>query len=134
MRRGVVKSRDLYAAFAADHPHCQICGVHQLLAPWPGLSRHHIIKPGRSDEHCNLLMLCHFDHLLCEGQTIRIDGVTMPKITLGMVLLIKATDEPELWNPIRLLELSGRACLPDLEFLPDELTEVYRTGRHLKAW
>src|SRR4051794_1511100 len=108
----------MYANFASTHDHCQACGIDAKTAyhqRWPGLSRHHIIKSGRSDEVTNLLMLCHRCHELAENKPLRVDGVLMPKLPVAVCLSIKATREPLVFNPARLEVLRGRP-LPD--FLP----------------
>lgn len=123
-----VDDADFYAAWALAHRFCQSCGIPQLQAyrlHWPGLSRHHIIKFKRSDEACNLLMLCQQCHDLAEMRAIRVDGVLLPRLTIGICLMIKKVREPEAWDPVRLEELFGRR-LPDLEPIPDFAEESYR--------
>ena len=83
-----------------------------------GLTVHHCVKWRRADEATNLLMLCMQCHDLAEGRNIRVDGVLLPKLTLGVCLAIKKFREPDEYDEARLTELFGRR-LPDLEPLPE---------------
>lgn len=114
----------MYKQWAVDHPYCMACGVSAREAPFApncggiGLSTHHIIKPGRSDEKCNLLRLCKRDHDLAEGMRIRVRGELLPVLTIGVCLTLKKVRDPGDWNPERLTELF-RQTLPEMEAIPD---------------
>ena len=131
-----VKDKELYDRYAMEHPYCQCCGVSASSAPFQehcggvGLSRHHIVKPGRSDEETNLFVCCYRDHSLCEGLMIRDTrtGELFPKLTLGIVLSLKKLRDQHSYNFGRLEELYGCA-LPDLEPIPQFLTDEW-CNRH----
>jgi hypothetical protein len=84
-----------------------------------GLQNHHLVKRSRRLCHLpwNVLRLCSRCHDLAEGLTIRVDGVPLPKLSLGACLEIKRTIDPGCWRPELLRLLNGRE-LPDLEKLP----------------
>lgn len=115
-----IKDAEGYAEFLRTFPFCMCCHVPMQWAPYPGLSRHHIIKFKRSDDWCNLVVCCDRDHSLAELHTIREGGVALPKLTLGIMLTIKKEADPDNWNPERLEELRGQP-LPELEPIPDFL-------------
>lgn len=120
---GFVKDPAFYAAWAQAHRKCHACGIPTSKAKsmrWPGLSTHHIIKPGRSDEACNLLRLCQRDHDLAEGRSIRVNGNLLPKLSIGICLSLKKECSPGEWDPERLAWLFGKS-LPDLEPIPSFL-------------
>ncbi len=128
-----VKDKEVYDQYARDHYWCEFCGVSATQAPFKddcggvGLSRHHIIKPGRSDEPTNLIVACQRDHSLCEGLLIRDarTGLLFPKLTLGIVLSVKKLRSPLLFNFGRLQELYG-CNLPDFEPVPQFLLDEWR--------
>lgn len=135
------KSKSSRRAYRVAHPYCLACGVPEERAPWPCLAVHHLVKPGRSDEPTNLMVLCHFCHLLCHGHTL--DGglygfrwvigseqprVRMPSLTLGMQFNLKRLRDPSSWRPDRLAQLWGRH-LPDLEALPEVFVSLYESWR-----
>lgn len=125
------KDEDFYRTWSIDHDFCQACGIPAAQAAilrWPGLSTHHICKFKRSHEACNLLRCCQRDHDLAEGKVIRVDGVPLPKLTLGIILTIKFTREPEEWDGDRLRALFGRE-LPECEAIPQFLVDEYRRWR-----
>lgn len=107
---------------------CQAClkGWREAGADIMGLTVHHIIKPYRSDEPCNYLLLCHLCHDLAEGRRYRVDGKLLPKLSIGICLTIKKEADPEEWNAKRLEELYGQT-LPDMEPLPDFLVKARRS-------
>lgn len=122
-----VKNKKLYDQFYLDHPYCMACGVpgskaaNQVHCGGVGLSRHHICKFGRSDEVCNIIVLCYRDHCLAEGLLIRdMDKQArelFPKLTLAIMLTIKIERYPDQCDPVRLEELYG-SRLPDPEPIP----------------
>jgi hypothetical protein len=123
-----VRDREAYDDYLRRHPYCQFCGVPAGRAPWPGLSRHHVVKFRRSDERCNLLVGCQRDHDLAELRAVRVGGVLLPKLTLGVCLSVKRERDPANWDPARLAELFGRA-LPDPEPIPEFLRREWRRWR-----
>ena len=123
-----VRDKVAYDRYFADHQYCQACGVPAHRAPWPGLSRHHICKPGRSDEPCNLIVICDRDHSLAEGRAIRVDGVLLPLLPLGVILAIKLLRTPDEWDADRLAQLYRRN-LPDMEDIPAFIHEEWKRWR-----
>jgi len=111
-----VRDKELYDQYLFDYPFCMVCrgknGRH--------LSRHHIIGgAGRSDERCNLLVVCvECCHPLLEGARVIRNGERIEPITLGQSLSIKLAVTPDEWDAERLRELRG-AALPDMEPIPD---------------
>jgi hypothetical protein len=49
-----VRDEEFRKAWSARHDFCQACGLHVSAMPFPGVSSHHIVKAGRSDEGTNL--------------------------------------------------------------------------------
>jgi hypothetical protein len=127
-----VKDKRLYDLYLEEHPYCQICGVPSHVAPNTnggiGLSRHHIVKFGRSDEKCNLLSVCARCHSLAEGRLIRVGESLLPKLTLGIVLTLKQLRTPNEYNAERLAQLYGQT-LPDLEQVPDWVVAEWKRWR-----
>ena len=109
-----------YRSWALAHPWCMACLVPASKAPYPGLANHHIIKFGRTSEPCCLLRACGRCHDLFEGRQVRLDGILLPKLTLGVALTLKQMATPDEWNPTRLQELYGQT-LPEREPIPDWL-------------
>lgn len=133
MRRGVVKDPVFYRDWAVAHPFCQGCGIGARRAPFPGLSTHHLVKPGRSDEPCNLLRLCHRCHERAEGVRVATPERVLPPVLPGVWLNVKRLREPADWDPARLEQLLGHA-LPRLETVPVDLARSWlRWGRRPKA-
>lgn len=99
------------------HNWCQSCGVSKDRAPWPGLSTHHVVRQGRSDEKTNWLRLCHRCHQRAEGLTVRVNGVVLPKLTLANCLYLKRHHDPEEFDERRLAELYHQALpIPESPF------------------
>ena len=116
-------------AYALAIGHCQACGSDGR-ADFRGLSVHHIAKPGRSDELCNLLVLCGTCHDLAEGHHIRVPGpdgkkVLLPLLPPSVCVTIKAQRDPENHDLARLLELWGWASV-DQEPVPEMIEDLYR--------
>lgn len=104
-------------AWAMERNCCAVCHVPAGKSDWRGLSVHHLIHGAgnRSDEPCNLLLLCG----RCHDQHHAGGHKGWPDLTLGMLLKVKReTDFPE-WDAKRLKELYHRE-LPPLEALPKE--------------
>ena len=97
-------------------PRCQVCysdgnGL--------GLSPHHIVHgPFKSDEPCNLLLVC----LLCHGQIHDSqyvqDGERMPALKLEHVLWCKNQEDARTYDRCRLQRLH-HGFLPRAAILPD---------------
>ena len=124
-----------YDLILQERPWCQACGVSSQSAPFAPhcggvpLSRHHIVKFKRSDDRTNILVLCHRDHQLAEGASIR-DPRTrllLPRLTLGICLSLKKLRDPREYDEARLTELYGRA-LPDLEPIPKFLLNAWASS------
>ena len=97
-----------------------------------GPAVHHIVKPGRSDEPTNFLLLCMRCHALSDdGMTYRdAGGEISPRLTLGVALAIKREADPGEFDAARLAALFGRA-LPAEAQLPEydaRLREDWRRG------
>jgi hypothetical protein len=118
-------------AYAATHDRCACCWLPkraQRFGWW--LELHHIIggKGGRSDELCNLLMLCTRCHMICEGAKFKQEnGEPFPTITFGMILALKCEADPDQFDLTRIAQLyrpnyrnpeRWRDCLPDPEPVP----------------
>lgn len=91
-------------AWAAERDRCQVCGINRWFSqPVSGLQVHHIIKSGRSDEACNLLLVCDECHKVIEGErVVRYDGSRREPLTLANVLWFKQASDPEEYNEDRL--------------------------------
>lgn len=91
---------------AQQEQRCQCCGITRN-GMWMSLERaefhsHHIIRgAGRSDEACNLLLLCYRHHI-CSAHNYG-GGENLTQANL--LWLKKQTDE---WDENRLLELAYR--------------------------
>lgn len=125
-----VKDPVLYGRYVEDFPYCQACGLplYAAVKQTVSLTRHHIIKFRRSDERCNLLVLCSRDHDLAELRSVRRGGLLLPKLTLGVCLSLKLLRTPDEYDAERLAELFGQA-LPDLEPVPQFLVDEWRRWR-----
>lgn len=102
-----------------DHgDRCQICHRPWARAGWRGFNVHHIIHGanGRSDEPCNLLLVCGRCHDMIHDGCYRDERtkLLLPAITLGMVLWVKSHTEE--WDESRLTLLYHRT-LPAREIL-----------------
>ena len=105
-------------------PYCMACG--RTSGKWSGewlvMTTHHIIKPGRADEPCNLIRLCWFPcHELAEGKLVRREGRLFPPLTLAHVLWLKKRANHSEWDPERLRELLHEN-LPE----PEEPVEFFK--------
>lgn len=130
-RNNAVDDPVLYADWAALRPWCQACGIGSREAVrlrWPGLSRHHVVKAGRSDEPTNLLMLCRRCHDLAEGLSVREHDVLLPTLRLGVCLTLKALRDPQEYDPERLARLLHRP-LPPLLPVPRAIASEYHRRR-----
>lgn len=131
MKLLIVKSPELYAAYLDAYPYCQACGIDMEEAErlrWPGLSRHHIVQFKRSDEWCNLLVLCQRDHALAEGLAVRENGALLPALSVAICLSLKRCRDAANFNMERSLELLGRREL-DLVPVPVEIEAEFRRRR-----
>ena len=121
-KAGVVTDPDARQRWKEEGDHgdrCQVCHRPWARAGWLGVAVHHIIRGsnGRSDEPCNLLLVCGRCHAMIHdgGYYDEKTGLPLPTITLGMVLWVKShTDE---WDEERLTALYHRN-LPAWEILP----------------
>ncbi len=130
-RRGVCKDENFYFEWRLRHKYCQVCGVNRsqaLFRDCAPLSCHHVVKPGRSHEATNLLMLCNTCHTLAELQAVRRGGILLPKLPLAVCLTVKRLREPHEFDPARLAELFGRN-LPDPEPIPAVFEADFRRRR-----
>ncbi len=114
------EARERWAMEGEHFDMCQVCFRPRERSDWRGLTVHHVIRGanGRSDEPCNLFLVCGRCHDMIHDGQYRDEktGELLPAITLGMVLWAKSqTGE---WEPERLTQLYHRR-LPDLEELPD---------------
>jgi len=131
-----VRDRATLRQWAQRHEYCQVCGIGWGGARWAGLAglqTHHIIKPGRSDEPCNLLRVCGRCHRIIEGERVPDGhGGHWPRLTLAHVLYCKREHDPEEYDPDRLTVLwrhrqreGGFDPLPQ----PEPLPEVFQAER-----
>jgi hypothetical protein len=120
-------------AWMKQRTHCAACGISKHDAPRRDaglpLSCHHVIRGLRSDEPTNWLCCCARCHGLIHDDQVRIDGVLVPKLTLGVILTVKSVRHPNEYDAVRLAALFGRACLPDLLPIPDFYEAEYRKRR-----
>lgn len=127
----IVRDWEIGYSWKLGHPFCLLCGIVATQAKaerWPGLELAHIIGgAGRSDEPCNLLILCARDHWLFH-YTGRWNGQAFERITLAHLLWAKRQRDPGNWNPERLKELRGKA-LPDVEEPPAFVMEEWKRRR-----
>jgi hypothetical protein len=118
-------------AWARAHPYCQVCGLggRDATPDFPfGLQTHHLVKFGRSDEAVNLLKVCHVCHLRIELRPVRVRGMLLAVLPLGVCLTLKAVrDQPD-WDPARLTTLFGRR-LPELLPVPGDVEAEFRRRR-----
>jgi hypothetical protein len=133
--RKKIKSRETLRNYRQLHDYCQACGIDSTRARyerWPGLEIHHLILgSGRSDEACNLLVLCNRCHQLCHNLTIRQpDGTVMPSLGLPVYLRIKRHRDPNNFDPERLVELRGGESLPEMpQHIPEVIEDEFRERR-----
>jgi hypothetical protein len=121
-KAGVITSQEARNAWklAGDHgDKCQVCHVPHHRSGWLGMAVHHIAhgSNGRSDEPCNMLLVCSRCHAMIHDGQHRDDKTNelLPPITLGNVLWVKShTDD---WDEDRLTELYHRD-LPAWDILP----------------
>jgi hypothetical protein len=127
-----VRDEEFRKAWSAQHPYCQACGLHareaQVLYPQMPLSVHHIIKPGRSDEACNLLKLCLRCHDLAELKAVRVKGTLLPKLPWPVCCSLKAIREAEAYDPVRLATLAKRLEI-ELPPIPRLIEAEFRRNR-----
>ena len=113
-------ARDRWVNSGGHGDRCQVCWRPLAIPVWLGSAPHHIVHGanGRSDEPCNLILLCSRCHGMTHSDQFRDErtGQLLPDITFGMVLFVKSQTSE--WNPERLAELYHRR-LPDLEELPE---------------
>lgn len=126
------RDRVFYANWGAAHEFCQSCGRsnEQSRRDWGciPLSTHHFIKQHRAHEACVLLRLCQGCHDLAEGRTIRVDGLVLPKLTIGICRTLKLVRETSQVNWNRCRQLRGSE-LPELEKIPRFFEEQFRERR-----
>lgn len=130
-RTNPVRDTDFREEWSSRHWYCQACGVHardaERAGPF-GLSCHHIIKPGRSDEACNLLRLCQTCHDLAELRNVKRNGILLPKLPWPVCLTLKKTREAQEFNLARCLELMRHGPL-ELPPVPEEIEALFRKNR-----
>ena len=135
-----VKDRETLRLWAQRHDFCQVCWIGQRDTRWArltGLQTHHIIKPGRSDEPCNLLRVCGQCHRIIEGERVPDGkGGHWPRLALAHVLYSKREHDPQEYDPDRLTVLwrhrkreDGFDPLPEPEPLPEALLAERRRWR-----
>ena len=109
--------------YTASRNWCLVCGITGNKASWPGLSCHHLIIPGRSDEETNYAVLCAQCHNIVHGGRVRVGGELLPSLSTSSMLAVKEEREPELFDMKRLVALyrgqaaSDRGARP-LDFAP----------------
>lgn len=141
----VSKDEEFYKAWCVARPACQVCGIDARTAVafrFPGLSTHHVVKPHRAHEACNLIRCCQRCHDLAEGKEragyLNGTRVEYQRLTIGMCLTVKLRAEPWDVDLDRLQAIYGMR-LPDPEPLPMLLLAEYqdrqraRPGQEL-AW
>lgn len=132
LQDAIVKDAEAYRQWALRHPWCQYCGIPEHRANferWPGLSCHHLAKPHRSHHPANLTRACQRCHDLAECRTVRVEGVVLPWLTMGITFTVKRIREREEYNEEVLRLLLGWASLPDPLPIPDVIEAEYRANR-----
>lgn len=121
-KAGVITDPDMRDLYRWDGHHgdaCEVCHRPWAKAGWLGLAVHHLIHGanGRSDEWCNLLLLCGRCHDLSHDGQYRDEETKelLPSLTLGNLLWVKSYT-PD-WDEKRLTALYHRT-LPEWERLP----------------
>ena len=127
LKATICKDETLYRDWSHAHTWCQACGRTRRACDFRGLSTHHICKPFRSHEACNLLRLCGQCHDAAEGLRVPCDGDYLPRLGVEICATIKLIREPEEFDGKRLIILLGRSF--DLEPIPDAIEEMYRGNR-----
>jgi hypothetical protein len=123
-----VRDEEFRKAWSARHDFCQACGLHVSAMPFPGISTHHLVKAGRSDEGTNLLRLCGQCHSLAELLTVKVGGTTLPTLGWKICCTLKMLREPEEFDCHRLATLARRLTL-DLPPIPLAIETLYRQNR-----
>ena len=128
MQGTFLKDPEAYAYFSLTRQACHLCGIPLRFSQrqWGrALTNHHIIKPGRSDDICNLLRLCQRCHDSAEGRDVVYSGVRYPKISIGVCLFLKKISEPGNYDQKRLEILFGKN-LPQMEKIPSIYSQEWR--------
>lgn len=124
MKSRPIKSPELLREFALEHWRCACCWRKSGYTIATRLETHHLVKPGRSDERCNLLRLCNRCHRLAEGERIRgADGELLPTLRLEHCLWLKRESDRRHWRPSRLAVLRRRALPQRVEPAAELLAE-----------
>jgi hypothetical protein len=121
-----VQDRERREAWRAKQSRCHACGRWPHQADHRGFHVHHIAKFGRSDEECNLLLLCATCHDVIEGERVVRGNGHWPALSLAHQLWIKMERDPSNWDPERIRVLRGRATLPTPEMPPSAYSEGWR--------
>jgi hypothetical protein len=131
-RAEVSKDEVFYREWCAARTTCHVCGIDAYRATsfrYPGLSTHHVVKPHRAHEACNLIRCCQRCHDLAEGRVMMgwLNGVRVQyeRLTVGMCLTVKLREEPWDADAQRLEEIYGQR-LPAPEPLPMLLLAEYQ--------
>lgn len=124
------KDQRFYKSWSESRTSCAACGISKVSAEkyrWPGLETHHIVKPGRSHEACNLIRLCRRCHQLAEGNDITgtIGGVEYiwDRLSIENVIWLKLLSEPKDVDLMRLSQLLGRYVEKPVHFDHIVITE-----------
>jgi hypothetical protein len=126
------KGGQVYEAFAREFlaGGCWCCG-------WPieddqlwhvKLDIAHIIGGNgrRVEDRRAIVLLCQYPcHQLAHGATVRVNGLVLPKLTLGNLLWLKRERDKEHYDPDWLASLWHGKTLPDPE-RPERLRESRR--------
>lgn len=93
--------RSSLEVFAKEFDYCWACGIghkerDREIDFWPRrLEIHHIAKFNRKHGRWNLSRLCSMCHMAAEGESIRIDGVLIPKLKPEHVFWLKHRHDEE---------------------------------------
>lgn len=125
MKVNPVKDPEFRRQWSIEHDHCQVCWVSPRDLPFCWLETHHLARPGRSDEACNLLRLCK----CCHDRRHVVYGEE--ELTDGVLLEVKRLAEPDDWDPARLAKLwfSARAKPEAITEMLEPIPEWVKTER-----
>lgn len=125
------KDKTVYQAFAAEFPFCFGCGRSDAQSRRDfggGLEIHHFIRQHRAAERCVLAMTCWRDHKLAHGAIIRVNGLVLPTLSIGVYMTLKEARDYDGTDWDRCRQLRG-SNLPDFERIPGFLEREFRRHR-----
>lgn len=114
-----IHSRAAREKWRALQTRCAACWRPITDLRWLGFSVHHLVRRSRSDEPCNLLLLCEYPCHACCDNLVAISRNDCVRLPFGAQLTIKSEERNDEWDPIRLRELRHGEALPELLPIPE---------------